>query len=101
MGSPAGAPVAGAASPSTAVGDFTAGTPGAGAAAVQAQVQQVAGQVRQLGQLAQQLAQTNPAIAPEMQQIAQILKAATVKVAQAAMQQTPSGAAAPSGGASM
>jgi hypothetical protein len=65
---------------------------------MQAQLQQLAGQVRNLNNLAMQLAQSTPIIAPEMQQIAQILKQAIVKVAQAAPQQTASGAMVPGGG---
>lgn len=98
MGSPSGAPVAGAASPTSALGDFSAGSPGAGAAAAQAQLQQVAGVIRQINQLVMQLAQQSPVLAPDMQQIGQILKSAIVKMASQAPQQTMSGATAPSGG---
>lgn len=89
-------------SPTSAVGDLIAqgsGAPaGAGADAQQAQLQQVAGQVRAIGDQIQQLISGNPMLAQDGQQISQILKGMIIKVAQAAPQQTMSGAAVPGAG---
>jgi len=92
--------VAGAASPTSAVGDLMAGggAPAAGQDAVRAQMNQAAMQVRDIGAKAQAMATQFPAVAAEMQQIGEILKGAIVKLAQASSAQTASGAAVPGGG---
>lgn len=93
--------VAGGASPTSALAMAGAGAqpPGAGAEAVQAQLQQTVQQIRAVGDLVQQLAATNPMIAAEAQQIGQLLKQMIIKSAQQAPQQTMSGAMVPGGGA--
>ena len=73
--------------------------PGAGANAQQQQLQQLAGQVRQIGDMLSQLASQAPMVAQDVQQIGQILKGMIIKVAQAAPAQTPSSMAVPGGGA--
>jgi hypothetical protein len=93
--------VAGAASPTSALQMMGAGAqaPGAGADAMQAQLQQTVQQIRQIGDLVQQLAGANPALAQEAQQIGQLLKQMIIRSAQQAPQQTMSGAMTPGGGA--
>jgi hypothetical protein len=81
----------------SAVGDAMAGDPAAGQDALRAQLQQTAMQVRQIGDLVQQLAQSNPMFQQGAQQITQILKQMIITAAQAAPQQTASGAAVPGG----
>lgn len=76
-----------------------AGAPqGANAEAVQAQLQQMVQQIRQVGDLVQQIAASNPQLAQDAQQITQILKGMVVKSAQQAPAQTPSGLAVPGAG---
>ena len=81
----------------SAVGDAMAGDPAAGQDAIRAQLAQTAMQVRQIGDLVQQLAQTNPMFQQGAQQISQILKQMIITAAQAAPMQTTSGAAVPGG----
>lgn len=92
--------VAGAASPTSALQMMGAGAapPGADAAALQQQLQQTVQQIRQIGDLVQQLAAANPTLAQDAQQIGQILKQMIVRSAQQAPQQTMSGAMTPGGG---
>jgi methyl-accepting chemotaxis protein len=76
-----------------------AGAPqGANAEAVQAQLQAMVQQIRQVGDLVQQIAASNPQLAQDAQQITQILKGMVVKSAQQAPAQTPSGLAVPGAG---
>lgn len=97
---PGAPPIAGAAAPTPAVADMLgAGAPqGANAEAIQAQLQQTVQQIRQLGDLVQQIAASNPQLAQDAQQISQILKGMVVKAAQQAPAQTPSGLAVPGAG---
>lgn len=83
---------------SPAVGP-SAGVPGAGVDAVNQQLMQAVNGIRQLGAASQQLASQFPALAPQMQQIQDLLKQAAVAVAQQAPQQTGSGLAIPMAGA--
>lgn len=76
-------------------GGAPAAGPGAGQEAMQQKLQQIAGQVRQINALAQQVGGANPEIAAEMEQIGEILKVAIVKMAQQAPAQTPSSLAVP------
>ena len=82
----------------SAVGDAMAADPAAGQDAIRAQLQQTAMQVRQIGDLVNQLGQSNPMFQQGAQQITQILKQMMITAAQAAPMQTVSGAAVPGGG---
>lgn len=94
-------PIAGAAAPGAGAGmsSLLAGgaPPGADAAAQQAQGQQAISQVRQIGDLVQQLAGANPTVGQEVQQITNLLKAIVVKLTAPLPQQTMSGAMTPGG----
>lgn len=61
-------------------------------------LEQVMGQIRDLGQQVAALGSAVPAFAPEVQQIQQIVKRLIVKAAQAAPPQTASGQQVPNGG---
>ena len=61
-------------------------------------LEQVMGQIRDLGQSLQAIGTAVPAFGPEVQQIQQILKRMVVKAAQQAPKQTASAAALPGGG---
>ena len=58
----------------------------------------LAGQLRQIGQQCDEVAQGNPDIAPMMQQVKALLRQAIVAKAQAASMQTPSAQALPMAG---
>lgn len=84
----------------SAIGSLTAGTPpGAGGDQVQAQLQALVSQIRDLGQQVDTIGSAFPQVAPEAQQIKTLLKAILVKAAQVAPAQTASGMAVPGGGA--
>jgi outer membrane murein-binding lipoprotein Lpp len=86
------------ASPSSAIGSLLAGgQPGDGADAVQAQLQALAGQIRDVGQMVDAIATDFPAAAQEASQVKQILKSIIVKVAQQSSPATASGTAVPTG----
>lgn len=61
-------------------------------------LEQVMGQIRDLGQQIQALGTAVPAFAPDVQQMQQILKRLIVKAAQQSPQQTASAAMVPNGG---
>ena len=94
MGTPVSAP-----GPMSGAQDLmAAGQPGAGQDAARAALEQTAQQVRELGNMATQIGQSNPLIQGEMQQVLAILKQAIIKAAQAAPMQTASGMTVPGGG---
>lgn len=91
--------VASGVSPTSAIGDAMVGSSPAGNAdAMQTQLQGTMGKIRAINQQAEALAAEQPALAPIMQQIGELLKAAVVASAKAGMQQTASGMAVPGGG---
>lgn len=94
----AGPPIAAGVSPTAGAAGMLGQPAGAGAEAVQAQLQQTAASVRQIGDLLQQLGAANPTLAPDIQQVSQILKGMIVKVAQSAPAQTASSLAVPGSG---
>lgn len=57
------------------------------------------GQIRDIGQSIDALASDFPTLAPDVQQVKQLLKQMVVKAAQQAPAQTASGMAVPGGGA--
>lgn len=71
--------------------------PGQGAADAQAQLQTLAGQIRDLGQMVDQVATSFPNAAQEASQIKVLLKQIIVKAAAQAPPQTASAAAVPTG----
>ena len=93
------ADIAGAASPTTALGAAMAGSsPGASADAMQGQLQAKMGKIRAINQQVEALATEDPILAPIMQQISELLKTAVVASAKAGMQQTASSVAVPASG---
>lgn len=95
-----GPAIAGGASPTSALGSAMAGSsPGANADAMQGQLQGTLGKIRAINQQAEMLAAEQPALAPVMQQIAELLKSAAILAAKNSMQQTASSMAVPGGGA--
>ena len=90
------APLAANASPSSAIGDLI-GVPNAGADQMRAQLQQLAGQVRDIGTMVEAVAADFPNAAQEANQIKGLLKQIIVKAAQQAPEQTASGSAVPTG----
>lgn len=87
----------------SALGSMLAGSAGAmqgGAAGggPDSGLQALMGQIRQIGQMVQQLEGTVPVLAEEAQQINALLKQMVVKAAQAQGAQTASGMAVPGGG---
>lgn len=87
-----------AAAPMEAVGSLLASQGGAPTGGADQALQQVMGQIRQIGQGVQALESQYPQVAEEAQQITQLLKAMVIKVAQQGSAQTPSGMAVPGGG---
>lgn len=77
--------------PPTGMDANAQGTPGGGRDAVA----QVMGQIRTLGQSIQELGQTMPAFAPEVQQMQSLLKRMITKAAQTGPQQTPGASMTP------
>src|SRR5688572_20363966 len=90
------APVA-AASPSSAIGDLLGGGQGQGADQVRAQLEALAGQIRDRGMMADAIATDFPNAAQEVAQVKALLKQIIVKAAQQAPQNTASGSAVPTG----
>lgn len=74
--------------------------PGQGAEAVQQQLTQTVGQIREIGNMVQALGASNPMLAQSTQQIMQILKQMVVQAASVTPQQTMSGAMVPGSGGS-
>ena len=91
------APLAGASSPSSAIGDLLGGGQGQGADQVRAQLESLAGQIRDLSTMVDAIAADFPNAAQETSQIKALLKQVIVKVAQQAPTQTASGSAVPTG----
>ena len=92
------APLAGSIAPSSAIGDLLAGgQSGAGADQVQAQLQGLAGQIRDLGSMVDTIAADFPNLAQETAQVKQLLKQMIVKAAQQVPPATASGSAVPTG----
>lgn len=87
----------------SAIGSLLAGggqgAPGAGADQIRQQLEALMGQIRDVGQMVDALAADFPTLAPDVQQVKQLLKQMVVKAAQQAPTQTASGAAVPGGGA--
>lgn len=92
------APLASNASPTSAIGNLlSGGAPGAGADQVRAQLESLASQIRDMGQMADAIATDFPNAQAEMNQIKVLLKQAIVKAAQQAPTNTASGQAVPTG----
>ena len=82
----------------SAIGALLAGgSPGQGADAVRAQLETLAGQIRDLGQQVDAVAMDFPTAAQEVSQIKNLLKAIIVKAAQQAPMASASGQAVPTG----
>ena len=80
----------------SAIGDLLAGgSPGADQA--QSELQGLASQIRDVGQMTDAMAQQFPMAQGEIAQIQQLLKQIIVKAAQAMSMQTQSGSAVPTG----
>ena len=71
---------------------------GGGSDAARQALEQAMGEIRDLGQKAEALGGKYPSLAPEVQQLKQILKRMVVKAAQQAPQQTVSSQDLPMGG---
>lgn len=91
------APLASASSPSSAIGDLLAGGQGGGADQVRAQLETLAGQIRDIGQMVDAVATDFPNAATEAGQVKALLKQIIVKAAAQAPTTTASGSAVPSG----
>ena len=92
------APLTAGAAGSSAIGDLLAGgSAGMGADQVQAQIQALAGQIRDAGAMIDAIAASFPAAAQEASQVKQLLKQIIVKAAQQVSSQTASAAAVPTG----
>lgn len=91
------APVASNASPTSAIGDLLAGGGGGGVDQVQAQLQALATQIRDVGGMVDGIATNFPNVAQEASQIKTLLKQMIVKAADQAPPQTASGNAVPTG----
>jgi methyl-accepting chemotaxis protein len=89
------APVASGASPSSAIGDLLGG--GGGVDQVQAQLQALATQIRDVNGMVDGIATEFPNVAQEAGQIKALLKQMIVKAAQSAPPATASGQAVPTG----
>lgn len=81
-------PLMGSAAPGAAMGEGQ--PPASGGDQARGQLEALMGQIRTFGQQLEQFGQTMPALAPEVQQMRQILKRMVVKAAQSAPQQTAS-----------
>src|SRR3990172_2312515 len=99
---PLGAPVADGTSPTSAMSAVLSGSmpaaPGQAAQAINAQLQQLAGQVRDIGDQIKQLVAANPPLAQDGQQIMDLLKGMIIKAAEHSQMQTMSGAGVPGAG---
>jgi len=90
------APLAQGASPSSAIGDLLGGN-GGGVDQVQAALQELATQIRDVGTSVDAIAQGFPMVGQEASQIKNLLKQMIVKAAAQAPPQTASGQAVPTG----
>lgn len=91
-------PIAGAASPQTAMTDAMASglqQPGAGLDQQRQGLETLMGQIRDIGQQVQAIQADFPHLAPDVEQVMNKLKEIVVKAAAQAPQQTASGAAVP------
>jgi outer membrane murein-binding lipoprotein Lpp len=80
----------------SAIGDLLAGgAPGQGADEIRAKLEQLAGQVSDLGTQVDAIAQDLPMVGPEVSQIKTLLKQIVIKAARSAPVATASGAAVP------
>lgn len=84
--------------PMGAIGSLLSGAQGGPPPGADQMLQQTMGQIREVGQMVQQLEAQFPALAEEAQQIAQLLKAMVIKAAQQGSAQTASGMAVPGAG---
>lgn len=92
------APLASNASPTSAIGNLIAGGPqGGGGDQVRAQLESLASQIRDIGQMADGIATDFPNAAQPIAQIKTLLKQIIVQAAQQAPPQTASGQAVPTG----
>ena len=91
------APLAGSVAPSSAIGDLLGGGQGQGADQVRAQLESLAGQIRDIGTMVDAVATDFPNAAQEAAQVKALLKQIIVKVAQQAPTTTASGSAVPTG----
>lgn len=92
------APIASSASPSSAIGNLLAGGQGgSGADQIQAQIQALASQIRDIGQMVDAVAADFPNAAQEVGQVKALLKQIIVKAASQAPPSTASGSAVPTG----
>ena len=91
------APLAGQNSPSSAIGNLLSGGQGQGADEVRAQLESLAGQIRDIGTMVDAVAADFPNAAQEVSQVKTLLKQIIVKVAQQAPTTTASGSAVPTG----
>lgn len=91
------APIAAGASPTSQIGDLlTGGMPGQDQ--VQAQIEALASQIRDIVQMTDPIALDFPAAAQEIAQVRKLLMQIVVKAAELAPQTTPSAGMVPTGG---
>lgn len=92
------APLGGNVSSQSAIGSLIAPQAGNGGDQVRAQLQTLAGQISNIGQMVDAVAQDFPNAAQAVGQIKALLKQIIVQAAQQAPQNTASGSAVPTGG---
>jgi outer membrane murein-binding lipoprotein Lpp len=93
------APLTAGAQSSSPIGDLlSGGNPGQGVDQVRAQLEALAGQIRDVGQMVDAIAMDFPNAAQPAGQIKQLLKQIIVQAANQAPQATASGSAVPTGG---
>lgn len=88
-----------AASPSSPFGALAAGPDmGGGMSPAQDQLAVIAGQIRDIGSMIDQLAETNPSVQQEAVQMKALLRQMLIKASQTMPMQTPSAEAIPTAG---